>query len=495
MRLNLFVRMTAPVVLLSVLLLVLGIGSSWYVVWLEQDTATVFASNVTSIRAAEELTLALRELRTRINQFLLTRNRSNLESIDELRLESDRWLAEAERLGKTPRETELMHAVREGYEAFVQQHERTLRAGTEAESLNLAEAAQQVLTQSVLSPAQKYLDYNERAIEETSARTQLVARRMAFGLLLLGTCGPLAGLLMGLAMAHRLTRSIVQLNVPVHDAAGKLNEVVGPITISTGSDLHALDEALRGLAVKVSTVVEQLHQSRQAVLRTDQLAALGQLAAGVAHELRNPLQSMQLLVQSAVEEGDTGCLEGQDLIVLQEALARAKRSLQTFLDFARPPVLEKRIVNLNQIVQQTLDLVRGRARRQGVVLRFTPPTSEIRVPADADQLRQLVLNLLLNALDAINGAGSVGVELHETRLAGGGPSTGHVVLEVWDTGVGIPEGIRSRIFEPFVTSKETGVGLGLAICKRIVDAHDGSLTTCDRSEGGTCFRAVLPVAA
>jgi signal transduction histidine kinase len=286
----------------------------------------------------------------------------------------------------------------------------------------------------------------------------------------------------------------------VRDAAGRLSEVVGPITLA-GQELEELPTLAHGLATQVAAVVERLQQSQQEVLRSEQLAAVGQLAAGVAHELRNPLQSMQLLIQSAAAEGETGCLQGRDLAVLQEALDRVKRSVQAFLDFARPPALEKHPVDLGEIVRQTAELVTGRARRQGVHVHCDLPCEPVTVESDPNQMRQLVLNLLLNALDALPAGGRISVRFgnssREPNSAASVPDeegkSGWVALEVADDGSGLPAELGSRIFDPFVTTKETGVGLGLAICQRIAEAHGGELRAADRSPQGAVFTVRLPV--
>ena len=168
--------------------------------------------------------------------------------------------------------------------------------------------------------------------------------RVALVLLLLGTCGAAAGLIAGFGIARGISRSIAQLSVPIHDAAGKLNEVVGPISLSPDWDVESLDVLLRRMADEVGTVVERLERSRREALRAEQLAALGQLAAGLAHELRNPLTSMKILVQSAAERGESAGLRGRSLAVLEEEISRLEGSIQSFLDFARPPALEKRQV-------------------------------------------------------------------------------------------------------------------------------------------------------
>jgi signal transduction histidine kinase len=487
--------MTAPVVAVSAVLLVLGLVTAWYVLRRQQEAVKVLSLNVASIRAAEELEIGMREIRTRINQFLLTGDRAHLSAVPELRKITDHWLAETRRLATTQHEQQLIQSVGRGYEHFFQKYDGLPQSPTEKTRQELQGLVEDVLTREILKPAHEYLNFNEQIIQDSLQRGQVLANRMALGLLLLSTCGPVAGLMAGFAIARNVHQTLIQLTVPVRDAAGKLNEVVGPITVSASSDFEELEVMLRGLADKVSKVVEQLQQSQQVVLRTEQLAAMGQLAAGVAHELRNPLQSIQLLVQSAAEDGE-GCLEGHDLMVLRDAVSRVKRSVQTFLDFARPPTLEKRWLRLDDIVRQTIDLVAARANRQGVELLASLPNS-LEVEADADQMRQLVLNLVLNALDAVSGPGKVWVVLREqspVNESDSNQAAASIELEVCDSGPGLPADLGERIFEPFITSKETGIGLGLPICRRIVHDHGGTIRAMNGTNGGACFRVQLPAA-
>src|SRR5262249_20748212 len=151
---------------------------------------------------------------------------------------------------------------------------------------------------------------------------QEIADRLVVGLLLLGTCGAGAGLLAGFGIARGISRSIIQLSLPVRDAAGQLDEVVGPLTLSAGWGLPGTGGVLRTVAGKMGTVIERLHRSQREALRAEQLAAVGQLAAGMAHELRNPLMSMKILVQAAAAGEEAACLSRRDLAVLEEEIDR-----------------------------------------------------------------------------------------------------------------------------------------------------------------------------
>jgi PAS domain S-box-containing protein len=230
--------------------------------------------------------------------------------------------------------------------------------------------------------------------------------------------------------------------------------------------------------------LEQIQRERD-LLRTEQMVAIGQVAAGVAHELRNPLTSIKGLVQVNRKEAEARGLPVEDLQVIEQEIRRMERTLQTFLDFARPPKPARRQINLAALVERVFALVAGRAAKQQISLRFHAPASPLVLEVDRDQMQQLILNLTLNALDAMSDGGSLTAELH-------GPDRGWVELHVLDTGPGIAPELQDRLFEPFVSSKETGLGLGLAVSRRIAEDHGGTLLAHNRPDGGACFVVRLP---
>jgi signal transduction histidine kinase len=218
----------------------------------------------------------------------------------------------------------------------------------------------------------------------------------------------------------------------------------------------------------------------------------------MAHELRNPLTSMKILVQGAADGQDGGAngvgtvlpgpvLGGSDLTILEEEIERLERLTQAFLDYARPPKLERRVVDIRPLVDQTIQLVSRRASLSGVHIDFHPPDGPCLAAVDAGQLRQVVLNLVLNALDAMTGGGRITIRLEA------GPGD-WLTLVVADTGCGLPTKLGNRIFMPFTTTKENGMGLGLSICQRITEAHGGTIHGENRPEGGAVFTVRLPLA-
>ncbi len=171
--------------------------------------------------------------------------------------------------------------------------------------------------------------------------------------------------------------------------------------------------------------------------------------------------------------------------MIEHEIRRMERTLQIFLDFARPPQPRRRRLDPAAAAERVFALVAGRAKKQGVSLRLTQPPTPAWLQADQDQLQQLLLNLVLNALDAMPHGGAVEVELRP-------PRDGQIELHVRDNGPGIAPHILPKVFETFVSSKETGVGLGLPLSKRIAEDHGGSLSAYNLPEGGASFVVRLP---
>ena len=333
----------------------------------------------------------------------------------------------------------------------------------------------------------KLREFNANLIDESEQAHQSALRRLAWGLAAVGGVAALTGLVLGYGVARGLSLSIRRLQFHVQDAAGKLGHDLPAIVLTEEGDLERLHEQVEALVGQVEEVVQRLQQREREVLRAEQLAAVGQLAASVAHEIRNPLTTIKMLVQGVREDLATRSLSPSDLQVIEAEVRRIERSLKTFLDFARPPRLERVPLDLVALVEQTLGLVRGRAAKQHVTLELRRPDGPVPVEADGEQLRQVLVNLMLNALDALPRGGRL-----EVSLRPGG--AGEVEVDVEDSGPGIAPEMLPRLFTPFASSKETGLGLGLVVSRRIVEDHGGRLWASNRPEGGARFTFRLPAA-
>ncbi len=250
------------------------------------------------------------------------------------------------------------------------------------------------------------------------------------------------------------------------------------------------------LFFKDLTRVEQIEERER--LR-DRLAALGEMAAAIAHEVKNPLAGIEvmagLLKRRLADNAEA-------LTLLNDIITEAKMAnsiVLEVLEFVRPVRLHVASVDVASLLNDALLMADSLVPRRGVSVSVDTPPGLPEIEGDDHQLRQIFTNLLANALEALNGDGRVVVRVSQlTRPAWppgeDSPSGPALQIDVEDDGPGIPESIRERIFSPFFTTKPRGSGLGLAIVRKLVDAHDGRIELRPGSTGsGTCFRLVLPV--
>jgi PAS domain S-box-containing protein len=220
-------------------------------------------------------------------------------------------------------------------------------------------------------------------------------------------------------------------------------------------------------------------------LRAQQMTTLAQLATGVAHEIRNPLTSIKMLIQVNRSKFAKEGLPTDDLELVEGEIRRMERSVNSLLEYARPERSEFCEVDLSHVIQRTHQLIVGRSQSQNVFVSILQPSHAIRLHADPAQIHQLLLNLCLNALDEMPSGGELTLSVREHENS--------VEVTVRDTGNGIEEGMMGKLFTPFVTTKPGGVGLGLGICRRIAESHQGSLVALNNSERGAQFVLTLPL--
>jgi signal transduction histidine kinase len=293
--------------------------------------------------------------------------------------------------------------------------------------------------------------------------------------LVLGASFGLASVALAIGLGQRLSRRVRDLERRTRQiAAGDFSPM----------PLPAPNDEIRDLARSVNDMAERLARFHETTRRTERLRLLGQVSGGLAHQLRNGLTGARLGVQLYVHE-NAPTADTSALAVALRQLTLLETNLKRFLDLGRGGELRFADCSLTTLVDEAVELVRPRCRHAGIELRWHKPADSMTLPADAGQLGQMILNLVGNAIEAAGPGGHV-----EVRLRTGGSQA--VVLEVTDTGPGPPPEIADRLFEPFVTGKSEGVGLGLAVSQQIVEAHGGRITW-QRDSGRTCFRVVLPV--
>jgi two-component system, NtrC family, sensor histidine kinase HydH len=480
-------NVTLPLMALSVTMLAVGGLTAWYVHVQQQRVSAVLVDSIALSRATETLEDELQALRGCLQGLGTPEAAPTGDSVLLLTERVEVALAANEDLARGRPDQPMVVQIRRDYALFSQSVRDHMPEILQSENRQQAlKTLDDMLTGTLLQHASKHQQSQTARITQMARDTSRFSARVVNALLVVGLCGAFGGLAAGIAAARRLRQSMLELSIPVNVAAGALNSVVGPVRIPADATYGQLRDALNQMAQDVTATVERLQASQHVSLRSEQLASIGQLAAGLAHEIRNPLTSMKSLIQLAHAEGGASSLSDRDVQVLDEEIGRLDRQVQTFLDFARPPRLNRTVIDLVPLVEKTIALAEPRARQQRINLKMFTPDQPVLVDGDPDQLQQVLLNLILNAIDMVQKDGHVNVNLFDNS------STGTIKLEVVDDGPGIPAEMSDRIFEPFFSTRESGTGIGLAVSLRIVEQHNGSIVAANRDHGGAVFTATLP---
>jgi signal transduction histidine kinase len=235
----------------------------------------------------------------------------------------------------------------------------------------------------------------------------------------------------------------------------------------------------------------RIDEMRKRLEQSERLSSLGQLAAGVAHEIRNPLNAISMASQRLQREylpceEDKGQEFGRLTGVIRDEIRRLNVIIEDFLTFSRSRRLELREFSLTEVVQKLVRLMGEEARARGIALSLKSMQDALMVPMDVDKLQQALINIIKNAIESIEGTGSIDIAVE--RQAGG-----RAVIRVSDTGSGLAPEEVGKIFDPDYTTKEKGLGLGLPIAHEIVRGHGGTIRVQSSIGQGTTFEISLPM--
>ena len=248
-------------------------------------------------------------------------------------------------------------------------------------------------------------------------------------------------------------------------------------------------------AIEHASLYEQQTERLKKMYRTDRLATLGELAAGAAHEIRNPLTAIRSTIQYLSKDFSADPVKSEMVTELISEVERINKIVQGLLSFARPSDLNTSDINIEQLINQTLLLVTNTLRKQNVEVEFEYFTDNTTIQGDAEQLKQVFLNIILNAVEAM---GKNPPERSRTLIISiekGTPINTHsryLIISFEDSGKGIEQKNIENVFNPFFTTKEEGAGLGLAICYGIINRHEGEIEVKSVPDKGTCINIKLP---
>ncbi|MDH7479945.1 MAG: ATP-binding protein, partial [Syntrophomonadaceae bacterium] len=265
-----------------------------------------------------------------------------------------------------------------------------------------------------------------------------------------------------------LQRIQEDLSYRIPPVSGEIGEIADAINVMAGA-------------------LEERKQLQEHLQRADRLAAIGEIAAGVAHEIRNPLTSIKGFVQFIEEELDEYDHRLEYTKIIIREVDRVNKIVNELLYYARPSESQITLADVNRVLEDTLVLVNIKMLQPGITLRKKLAHDLPPVLMDEEQIKQVFLNLIINSIQAIEDSGEITIE------TGQGENNRFVQVAFHDTGVGIPPDLRAKIFDPFFTTRKKGTGLGLAVVSKIVENHGGFIEVSSQPGRGSTFVVSLPI--
>jgi two-component system NtrC family sensor kinase len=248
-----------------------------------------------------------------------------------------------------------------------------------------------------------------------------------------------------------------------------------------------LEEWGTTLEKKVSERADEMKKINAQLFRSEKLASLGKLAAGVAHEINNPLTGILTNSSLLLEDMEKDDPNREDVEVMVSETIRCREIVKRLLDFARQTKPQKRLASINALIDNIILLVRNQTSFRNILIEKDLDADLPDILVDPDQIQQVFVNIILNAAEAMTKGGSLKIRSMRSR---DGES---IVITLADTGPGIKEEVRERIFDPFFTTKEHGTGLGLSISYGIIEQHGGVISVDSIMSIGSTFTIVLPI--
>lgn len=402
----------------------------------QKVSRAIMKENVSSLKAAEELELALLNQKGLVASYFLDGSPSWLKILEERRKDFEEWFKKASDVALTSVEKTILQDISALYKTYDSQRNRAIRlyqAGNIQEAKNI-----------LLNEMKKSIDVLYQKCED-------------------------------LILANESL--IAQAEVSSQRSVAGMTFVIW-VTIITTLCLGGFMGFL--LAKKIN---EQL-------IRSAKMATLGQLSANIAHEIRNPLTSIKMRLYTLEEQLKHNHLTREDMNIINEEINRMEKTVKNFLDFARPPEPNLQKCDITQILEGTISLISPKTNSQNIHIQKKVGAS-VELEVDKEQLRQSFLNIMLNAIEAMPEGGVL-----EITTAKNADKNLRDILEIKirDTGIGIPFDSKKRLFEPFFTTKAEGTGLGLFIASRIIQMHKGTIEIDSQPQQGTTVTVKLPIA-
>ncbi|HEX3997071.1 MAG TPA: ATP-binding protein [Pirellulales bacterium] len=491
MRLRLATKLSWAI-LGIVALSIISSGVAWYAAWRVNRRLDLNSKQALPDARVEELAMLVHERNNLIAAYLLDSDSPKWETrLHELQSRFDRWLTAVHAGANAPEQKTLIAQLQRAWEDLDARQNDVIALSKQgkpaaAKTLLLTEINGR-LTREIDSLGDQLIAANDANLRGAIARADWRIRLATWVVVVSAVLSLVLG---GLLLWLLFYRILYPLRGFVADAQLFRGEREEQGKLSDDDELHRMANYLRNLMSDVNDTRSRLERSRDRLLAAEKLASVGRLAASVAHEIRNPLTAIKMWLFSIRESAEGNGELNRKLGIVSEEIERLESIVRHFLEFSRPPAVQPRPQDTTVLVGQTLEFLAPRLAEARVRLERAPDGNLPPVLADAAQFRQVLINLIGNAIDAMPDGGVLRIQSASEKDPEGLPM---VVMRIADTGCGMPPEIQRRVFEPFFTTKETGTGLGLCIAAQVMARHGGALALESSTDRGTTFAIWIPI--
>lgn len=487
------IRLTTQFTAIIVCVLMVTLSNSFFGLYsassLRESSRTIVEKNLESVIAAEELEIALLEQRGYASLYVLDGGDPQwLVELDDKSRQFRVRLDQAQNAAHSDTARRTLDKLETVNEEYARLRDEAVAAFDHGNS----ETARRMLVEDVVVAytaaydlCEAFLAENYENVKELNGKIQ---RQLDW---MIGAVSALTVITFALSaiLLWLLFQSVLLPLRRMAADARLFQSNIGPNGNSSDAE-DELREVGRYLRLFMSDVAEtrsDLQRSRAQLAHAEKLVAVGKLAANVAHEIRNPLTAVKMWLFSIRRAAAPEL--GPKFELVSEEITRLESIVRNFLEFARPPRIQLRRVDMEVLVNKSVELLRHRLQESAVIVDMEFPPELPNVMGDEDQLRQVMINLIANSIDAMPDGGVIRFR------AATGERVGRrmVVIRIADQGQGIDPEAQRRIFEPFFSTKPNGVGLGLSITATVMTRHDGALILESSGPNGTIFALWMPI--
>ncbi|MFC1821884.1 ATP-binding protein [Thermodesulfobacteriota bacterium] len=468
---------------LMVITLLGGIVMLWYTYQMEGLFTQIIDKNMAAFETAEALELALVNQKGFVSYYFLDKDPDWLRQLGEYRQIFKEKLNRARALIETEKQRQAIDLIEAQYLQYIRSKDQVIAYYQKGEQEVGSQLHKEVRNYffNILELCEEYKKLHRQKIEQARKHSNTQARQLRITAVTAMALAFFLGILLVFVLLNHILGPLRKLALEA-DRSHEANE--------SEDEVKALSRSIHGLMEDVDQTHSELERSREHLLQAEKMAMVGKLAAGVAHSVRNPLTSVSMRLFSLGRTLDLGRDQKEDFDVISEEIRHIDTIVQNFLEFSRPPKLKMQRVNPSEVVDLVLQLLRHRLESYDVGIKVDRMQPLSSIEADPEQLKEVLVNLIENACESMDGGGSIIIhEEEDTRE----PMGKVVVIRVSDNGSGIPEHIQDKVLQPFFTTKEEGTGLGMSIAVRIIEEHGGNLDFISTEGEGTIFVVTLPV--